>query len=84
MHGANECFSVLTQKGSILNGIILKSMLIQNKCMVFTMVANFTVRPRIFTFLLEFLNESFIIFYIKTQIKCTENSTPFSKLCINF
>ncbi len=34
MHGANECFSVLTQEGSILKGIILKLMLIQNKCTV--------------------------------------------------
>ncbi len=36
-------------------------------------------------FFLEFLAESFIIFYIKiSQIKCTENSAPFSKFCINF
>ncbi len=38
-----------------------------------------------FMFFLEFLDESFIVFYVKiSQIRCIKNDTPFLKCCINF
>ncbi len=44
-----------------------------------------TIELVFFTFFLEFLDESFKIFYVKiSQIKCTKTGTPFSKFCINF